>query len=84
MIDEKVEQRRIKIFIRDGLEEELARELARGLSLRRKDDDRRLCYECGNFDGKCREDAAYPWNKFETLKFQLQRCPQFKEKKNVE
>lgn len=78
----KRHERRRQRFIEEGLSADEAWDLAEKLFDRDRDtsDDRRLCFECSNYEDKSkaclkmRDGAGKPQR---PLRFILQRCPTF-------
>ena len=67
--------RRLKVFLAEGLKQNDAIDLADQLFDRdHSGDDRRICFECTNYDQKRRVCNAL---KEKPLMFQLQRCIKF-------
>lgn len=81
--EELIVQRRAKAFINDGCPTEEAYDLAGLLKLRDREglDDRRICFECKNYENKkCKailDKKGYP---SQQLRFILQRCDYFEMK----
>jgi len=75
--------RRFKTFMSEGLSEQEAWDLADQLFERDREglDDRRLCFECKNYDTEKRTcNKIFPNGKADLvgeLRFMLQRCPHF-------
>lgn len=67
--------RRIKVFLVEGLKQNEAIDLADQMFERdHTGDDRRLCFECTNYEPKLRSCLK---QKAKPLRFQLQRCKMF-------
>lgn len=67
---------RLKIFIREGLDEQEAEDLAEAMLIRDFEgvDDRRICFECKNYLPAKVSCAVY---RKRPLRFTLQRCEKF-------
>lgn len=79
--EDKRFQRRMKVFMEEGLCEEGASDLAYKLMMRDRDgyDDRRVCFECQNYVGKvCMKMKDRQGKPQMPLRFILQRCEHFK------
>ena len=74
-------QRRFETFVKEGLCEKGAYELADAMFERDRDghDDRRVCFECQNYVGKvCMKMRDKLGKPIMPLRFVLQRCEYFK------
>lgn len=83
MTDQEITRfnRRLDIFIREGLCRQGAFDLATAMHNRDMDpdDDRRVCFECQNYTGKvCLELTDHRGKYQMPLRFILQRCDSFK------
>jgi hypothetical protein len=81
-MEELAHRRRKERFIREGLDVEMAHELAGRLMQRDRDlpygDDRRVCFECIYLSGKnCTNDKLPYKQRNPPLRFVLQRCDYF-------
>lgn len=76
----KRHERRREVFIREGLSEKEAFDLAEKMYDRDQDpgDDRRLCFECQHYTGKvCMKMRDKAGKYQQPLRFILQRCEFF-------
>lgn len=73
--------RRMDTFIKEGLSNDEAYDLASAMHDRDRDpqDDRRVCFECANYTGKvCLKMKDNKGKYLMPLRFILQRCEMFK------
>ena len=79
-MEELAHRRRKDRFIREGLDVEMAHELAGRMMMRDRDpfDDRRVCFECVHLAGKLCTNLNLPFKQRNPpLRFILQRCDHF-------
>ena len=83
-MNESLWRKRKDVFVREGLEEGKARDLAAQMMLRDYEDgldDRRVCFECRNYKNKVCMAYTVGKGKYKTqmapLRFILQRCDRF-------
>ena len=81
----ELHERRRLFFIKEGLSEDDALDLANKVTRRDSDpfDDRKLCFECANYvkNGTCLKRLDRKGIPQACLRFVLQRCEDFRGKK---
>jgi hypothetical protein len=81
-LDKKIDRhyKRMQTFVNEGLSEDDAFDLAEAMWTRDEDefDDRRLCFECKNYENKkCKAILDKLGRPTQQLRFILQRCDYF-------